>query len=102
MALWVTEKRSLNPDLTSIEMDADTYCIYSQSLIPNTNADTPIPSLEVGEILVRLETNSTNNSTLWQSFDDCDGTRLEAYRAVAKSKSVAGKLEVMILLRNLV
>lgn len=66
------------------------------------DADTPIPSLEVGEILVRLETNSANDSTLWQSSDDCDGTRLEAYRAVAKSKGVAGKLEAIIFLRSLV
>ncbi len=69
-----------SPDVTSIEMNADAYCIYSQSLIPNTK-----------------------DSTLWESSDNYDGTRrLETYRAVAKSKGVAGKLEAMIFLRNLV
>lgn len=69
-----------SPDVTSIEMNADAYCICSQSLIPNTK-----------------------DSTLWESSDNYDGTRrLETYRAVAKSKGVAGKLEAMIFLRNLV
>lgn len=33
-------------------------------LISNTNINTPISSLEIGEIFMQLETNSINNSTL--------------------------------------
>lgn len=60
-----------SPDVTSIEMEADSTS----------------PSLD---------------STLWQSSDDRDGIVPEAYRAVAKSKGVAGKLEALIFLHELV
>lgn len=83
-------------------MDTNTYCIYSQSSIFNTNADTFIPFLKVGKIFVRLKTNSTNNSTLWQFLNDCNDIRLEVYCTFAKSKSVVRKLEVIIFLYNLI
>ena len=62
----------------------------------------PIPSLKVGKIFIWLETNTTNNSTLWQSSNNYNDIRLEMYYAFAKLKSVAKKFEAIIFFRNLV
>lgn len=82
----------LSLDITSIEIDTDTYYIYLQFLIFNINIDISILFLEVGKIFVCLETNSTNNATLWKSFNNCDSIKLESYYAVTKAKSIARKL----------
>lgn len=42
----------------------------------------------------------TNNFTLQQFSDDCNDIELEVYYAIAKSKSVFGKFEVMIFFCN--
>lgn len=83
-------------------MDTNTYYIYLQSSIPNTNANISIPSLKISKIIMRLKINSTNDSTLWQFSNDCNDTKLEAYCAITKLKDVVEKLETIIFLCNFV
>lgn len=91
-----------NFNIISIKIETYAYYIHLQSSIPNTNTDTPIFSLEIDEILVQLKTNFINNFILWQSFNNFDDTRLGVYHIIAKSKSIARKLEVMIFFHNLI